>query len=200
MWSVIRFSLALGLVGGIFGDVPEANAQASSSPSDNSDLSYSSTKKVPESVWERAKQGDALSQSVIGMRYLYGDGVPQDYTLAFNWFQKAADQGRDGAQFSLGFMYVKGLGVAKNYTSARIWFQMSADQGNRFAQAALGELHAQGHGVPQDYVEAHKWFNLSASQGFEAATEKRNEIAVRMTPAQIAEAQKLAREWRKKEE
>jgi len=60
-----------------------------------------------------------------------------------------------------------------------------------------------GHGVAQDFVQAHMWFALSAA-GFPAseaknrgiATRNRDEIAARMTPAQLAEAQKLARAWR----
>jgi uncharacterized protein len=42
------------------------------------------------------------------------------------------------------------------------------------------------------------WFNLAAATGSKFATEARDDIAARMTPAQIAEAQKLAREWRPK--
>ena len=49
---------------------------------------------------------------------------------------------------------------------------------------------------PQDYIKAHMWFNLSAAQGEQKAVEDRDKVAQRMTPAQIAEAQKLAREWR----
>ena len=59
-------------------------------------------------------------------------------------------------------------------------------------------MYATGKGVPQDYVRAHMWFNLSAAQGIQNAARKRDDIATRMTPAQIAEAQKLAREWQPK--
>ncbi|MGB8575646.1 MAG: SEL1-like repeat protein, partial [Pseudolabrys sp.] len=53
-----------------------------------------------------------------------------------------------------------------------------------------------GLGVPQDKVRAYMWFNLSAAQGREGAAAFRDLIARRMTPAQIAEAQRLAREWK----
>jgi hypothetical protein len=56
-------------------------------------------------------------------------------------------------------------------------------------------MYANGHGVPQDYVTAHMWFSLSAAQDDGDAAKNRDVIAQRMTPAQIAEAQKLAREW-----
>jgi hypothetical protein len=51
-------------------------------------------------------------------------------------------------------------------------------------------------GVLQDYVRAHMWFNLSAAQGYQDAVKNRDMVALRMTPSQIAEAQKLAREWK----
>jgi hypothetical protein len=46
-----------------------------------------------------------------------------------------------------------------------------------------------------DLVAAHKWFNLAAVRGVEAAKGWRNQLAAEMVPTQIAEAQKLAREW-----
>ena len=67
----------------------------------------------------------------------------------------------------------------------------------------LGLAREFGQGVPQDYMQAHKWFNLSAAGAIDAkirdmASEYRSSVAARMTPAQIAEAQRLASAWRKK--
>jgi len=63
----------------------------------------------------------------------------------------------------------------------------------------LGAMYAAGNGVPQDYVQAHKWRNLAAAHStgdlLTMTTKARDAIAAMMTPAQIAEAQKLAREW-----
>jgi hypothetical protein len=56
-------------------------------------------------------------------------------------------------------------------------------------------MYANGQGVPQDYVAAHMWLNLAAAQGNANASESRDIVANRMTPEQIAEAQRLAREW-----
>ena len=61
-------------------------------------------------------------------------------------------------------------------------------------------LYAKGHGVPQDYVAAHMWFSLSAAKGQKEGVKNRDRAATRMTPAQIAEAEKLAREWLEKHE
>ncbi len=63
-------------------------------------------------------------------------------------------------------------------------------------QFDLGLMYKQGLGVPQDYALAHMWANLAASQGGEDAVKKRDAIASFMTPAQLAEAQRLAREWK----
>jgi TPR repeat protein len=77
---------------------------------------------------------------------------------------------------------------------------MAADQGHANAQSNLGLMYRDGEGVPKDYVQAHMWFNLSSAASSEPSrsmiAENRNAVAEKMTPAQIAEAQKLAREWR----
>jgi TPR repeat protein len=57
-------------------------------------------------------------------------------------------------------------------------------------------MFEQGTGVPQNYVRAHMWFNLSAARGNTTAIGPRNTVASRMTAAQIAEAQKLAADWK----
>ena len=98
-------------------------------------------------------------------------------------------------------MYSYGQGVPQDYAEALKWFRLAADQGLQLAQCNLGLAYANGEGVPQDYVRAHMWFNLSASQGghlFAYAAAHRDSIAKRMTSAQIAEAQKLARERQSK--
>ena len=62
----------------------------------------------------------------------------------------------------------------------------------------LGLIYANGNGVQQDYVLAHMWLNLAGSQGQKGAIKNKNILKKRMIPAQIAEAQKLAREWMEK--
>ncbi len=64
-------------------------------------------------------------------------------------------------------------------------------------------MYRNGEGVPQDYVQAHMWYNLAASkfppgERRDKAVENRYIVAKKMTPAQISEAQKLAREWKPK--
>jgi uncharacterized protein len=71
-----------------------------------------------------------------------------------------------------------------------------ANDGDATAQFNLGVMYAEGRSVPQDYVHAHMWFSLAAAQGEQRAVKTPEMAERRMTPAQIAEAQKLARDWK----
>jgi uncharacterized protein len=127
--------------------------------------------------------------------YYSGRGVPQSFAEAFSWTHKAAQQGEAEAQRDLGFMYSAGQGAVQDYTEAAKWFRKAANQDDAKAQYMLGNMHAIGRGVPLDNLRAHMWLNLSAAKGEKKAAEQRDVLARRMTEAQIAEAQKLAREW-----
>jgi TPR repeat protein len=129
-----------------------------------------------------------------------GEGVPRDQTQAARWFRKAADQGDAMAQSGLGKAYATGEGVPRDLAQAAHWFRKAADQGDATAQGRLGVMYFDGVGVPQDYVQAYMWLNLSASQGIKLAAEERDKVAQRMTPTQIAEARKLARDRKPKPE
>lgn len=109
-------------------------------------------------------------------------------------------------------MYDAGHGVAKDRVAAVKWYLLAAEQGEASAQTSLGFKYWQGEGVPKDYVLAYKWFNLAAALGdpnvfapsgdlvFGAtfAAGARDDLAKLMTPDQIAEAERLAREWKLK--
>ena len=84
----------------------------------------------------------------------------------------------------------------RDYASALRLIRPLAEQGDANAQYNFGVFYDNGLGVPQDKVRAYMWFNLSAAQGREGAAAFRDLIARRTTPAQIAEAQRLAREWK----
>ena len=92
-------------------------------------------------------------------------------------------------------MYALGQGVTQDYAEAVKWFRRAADQGLAQAQTKLGAMYSMGDGVTQDYVIAHMWFNIAAASGNANAEKGRDMAAKQMTRAQIAEAQKMAREW-----
>ena len=151
-----------------------------------------------KAVRNAAEEGNASAQYRLGLLYDGGVGVPQDYRQAKEWFEKAAKQGHAGAQADLGMLYLQGAGVPQSAQMAVFWFSQAAEQGDVLACAKLGWTYAEGRGVRQDFIQAHMWYNLSAAQGEERAAEARDALAKRMTPAQIAEAQRLAREWKPK--
>ncbi len=100
-------------------------------------------------------------------------------------------------------MYNNGEGVVQDYAKAANWFRKAAEHGDAFSQMKLGAMYLQGRGVPQDYVQAHMWFNLGASRfptgkKLDITVKARDYLAAKMTPAQVAEAQRLAREWKPK--
>jgi uncharacterized protein len=150
--------------------------------------------------WYRlaADQGNAVAQSNLGLMYSNGNGVAQNNAEAVKWYRLAADQGEASGQNRLGVMYFYGNGVPQNYVEAAKWYRLAADQGDATAQSNLGLIYYNGNGVPQDYVRAHMWFNLSAAQGEQDAIKYRDDVTLKMAPAQLAEAQKLAREWKPK--
>jgi len=70
-----------------------------------------------------------------------------------------------------------------------------AEQGDSSSQYDLGYMYMHGQGVPQDYVMAHMYFNIAAVSGYKNAIENRGVVGQRMTTSQVAESQKLSREW-----
>ena len=146
-----------------------------------------------------AEAGDAYAQFKLGQRYDEGTGVPQSYRQAMEWFEKAAKQGHVDAQVNLGTLYLQGEGAPQSAQMGLFWFDRAAEQGHPLAFVKLGWMYAQGRGVLQDFLQAHKWYNLAAANGYTKAAGYRDALAKQMTPAQIAEAQKLAREWKPKE-
>ena len=164
---------------------------------------YDAGEGVPQDDGEAVKwfrlaadQGDALAQYSLGDMYRTGEGVPQDYGEAVKWFRLAADQGDASAQNNLGVMYEYGRGVPQDYGEAVKWYRLAADQGDALAQNNLGLMYAKGEGVPQNYIQAHMWLNLAGARGNEKARKTRDIVKDKMTPEQIAEAQRLASVWK----
>ena len=152
-----------------------------------------------------AAEGDARAQSMLGLLYYHGQGVPRDLSEALTWFRAAADQDDPTALFYLGLMFAEGQGVPQDKAEAAKWFHRAADLGEARAQYNLGLFYAEGAAGVPDNVSAHLWFNLaaahfpaSATGDRDAAVNFRDLVARKMTRDQIAEAQKLAREWQPK--
>ncbi|MCZ6448124.1 MAG: tetratricopeptide repeat protein [Alphaproteobacteria bacterium] len=121
-----------------------------------------------------------------------------DYAAALKELRPLALQGLAKAQNRLGFMYDKGQGVRKKYGKAVKWYRKAAEQGLAMAQNNLGYIYADGGGRRRNFVLGHMWWSLAAAKGERRAVNSLPILERYMTPAQIAEAQKLAREWRTK--
>ena len=120
------------------------------------------------------------------------------YATALREWRPLAEQGNAKAQYNLGLMYRKGQGVPQDDAQALQWWRKAAEQGNAGAQNNIGFMYYNGRGVPEDDAQAHMWFNLASSRyppgtDRDRAVKNRDIIAKRMTPAQISEAEKLAR-------
>ena len=136
-----------------------------------------------------------LSASALTMNEAFTAYERGDYATALVGFWNYAEQGDAHAQFNLGIMYASGQGVPEDDAEAVRWYRLAAEQGGAKAQAALGAMYAQGQGVPEDAVSAYAWFSVAAAQGNSNAQGAKEYITRQMTRAQIAEAQKLSREY-----
>jgi TPR repeat protein len=119
----------------------------------------------------------------------------RDYETALRRLRPLADQSNAAAQYTLGTMYTNGQGTPSDNVAAAKLYRLAAEQGHAKAQDTLGVMYVGGWGVPKDDVLAYMWFNLSAAQGDTEASETRDIISRYMTADQIANAQRLAREW-----
>jgi TPR repeat protein len=123
-----------------------------------------------------------------------------DYVAALEAWRPLAERTSESstAQIFLGFMYANGQGLPKNPAAAAGWYRRGAEQDNVLAQIRLGFMYRAGKGVPQDDVQAHLWASLAARQKGhvqKVAQALQQALEAGMTPARIAEAKRLAKEW-----
>ena len=112
-----------------------------------------------------ANAGNPVAETLIGLKYLDGQGIAADPVQAFKWLQKAADSGQAVAQYRLGTMFERGQGVAINPASAAKWYQASANLGNRKAMHNLAVAFAEGSTGKKDMAESARWFSKAAALG-----------------------------------
>lgn len=126
-----------------------------------------------------------------------------------HWLMGQADMKRTFTSLLLGVALLVGgggVGLAQDFdagvaaynrgdyaTAFRVWIALAA-KGDAVAQYNVGVSCDQGRGVTQDYVYAHMWFNIAETSGDADAVNNRDIEARKMTAAQIARAQELARQ------
>lgn len=72
-----------------------------------------------------AQEGDPRAQAYLGVMYLRGQGVPQNFNAAAYWLHLASEAGIPTAQYFLGLMYDKGQGVAQDFVLAHAWLNIA---------------------------------------------------------------------------
>ncbi|MGD0521158.1 MAG: tetratricopeptide repeat protein [Terracidiphilus sp.] len=120
----------------------------------------------------KAESDDAESQFSLGSIYENGQGVPQDYAQAAEWYRKAAESGNVRAQDQLAYLYDQGSGVPQDDAQAAFWMRKAAEQGDSWAQWSLGTLYSEGLGVSRDDKLAALWWRKAAAQGVKEAQKK----------------------------
>ena len=116
-------------------------------------------------LMQRAHDGDAKAEYLLGRSYMTGSGLPQDYVEASKWFQKAAAQGSAEATFGLGYLYEQGKGVSRDYRQAMSYYTVAAKQGDSTAANNLASMFERGEGVHKNPREAEHWYQVAADQG-----------------------------------
>ena len=160
---------------------------------------------------------DAKAQSRLGTMYATGRDVPQDYVQAHKWFNLAAASGDTEAAQALhrAASQMTPEEVAEAERLAQEWqlgdaglaftrgehekalelARPLAERGGAYAQSLLGSMYLAGKGVPQSDLQAFVWASLAANSGDPHLIKIRDRIGLRLTPEELAEAQKLVKEW-----
>eukprot|EP00929_Paragymnodinium_shiwhaense_P119797 TRINITY_DN91697_c0_g1_i1.p1 TRINITY_DN91697_c0_g1~~TRINITY_DN91697_c0_g1_i1.p1 ORF type:complete len:403 (+),score=45.26 TRINITY_DN91697_c0_g1_i1:25-1209(+) len=113
---------------------------------------------------DRAQQGDAVAQHILGMMYGQGNGAPQDDEKALYWTWLSAEGGLVNAQSSLATMYFEGMGAPENKTEAFHWYQRAALAGDASSQMIISRMYMEGLGTEQNDNLAAHWYHRSMSQ------------------------------------
>ena len=111
---------------------------------------------------EQAARTDPEAQYRLGMLYVYGEAVPEDYGRAIALLTSAADQGHVEAAYNLAICYHYGFGTPIDLEKAFALYLFSAQKGYAKGKHLIGRFYYHGWYVPQDEAEAIRWFEASA--------------------------------------
>jgi|GEM_PF-1296909 len=146
-------------------------------------------------ITKAAEQGNLRAQRELSSTYSDGRLVAVDYEKAVKWLMVAATLGDMRSQFHLGMAYYFGeVDLPVNHQKAFEWLSKAADQGDADAQFRIAQMCAGGTGTQQDYVAAYMWLTISKRKMrmLNSGQETRESLAAKMTPEQIAEAERRA--------
>jgi TPR repeat protein len=141
-----------------------------------------------------AEHGLAEGQMCLAWMYEGGVGVPKDAAEAARWTRKAAVQGNEAACIYLAEMYRSGTGVPEDEAEAARWYWKVAERGEESWLLTLAFMYGDGEGVVNNDKISYALFDLVTSRGLDWSLARDN-TALSLTAAELAEAQTLATSW-----
>ena len=148
-------------------------------------------------LFERAaNQGLAPAQYRIANIYETGIGAAKDLALAKAWFEKAAARGNAKAMHNVGVYLAQGIQGKPDYATAVGWFRKAAERNVRDSQYNLAILLARGLGTARDFKASFVWFSLAARDGDAESAKKRDEVATRLSSAELDDAKAAIAQWK----
>ncbi|KQP32750.1 hypothetical protein ASF27_17245 [Methylobacterium sp. Leaf102] len=147
-----------------------------------------------------AQAGYAPAQYKLGGLHEKGLGVPRDLAQAKVWYGRAAEQGNARAMHNLAVIHAETPTASgkPDYTTAGQWFRRAAEYGLRDSQYNLAVLYARGLGVQQDLQQSFLWFSAAGAQGDADAAKKRDDVAAKLEPKDLATARALVAAFKAK--
>lgn len=141
-----------------------------------------------------AGAGYAPAEYKLAGHYEKGSGVVRDLDKAKLWYGRAAEQGHARSMHNLAVLYAENPAAngKPDFASAASWFRQGAEFGVRDSQYNLAVLYARGLGLTQDLVQSYAWFSAAAAQGDDDAAKKRDDVANKLSPTDLASAKSLA--------
>jgi TPR repeat protein len=155
--------------------------------------------QIPDELRQAAESGDRVAIEYLATAYLFRE----NYEEAARWYRRGAELGNPESQVNYAFLLLRGRGVARDESEAFRWFRAAAHSGYAYAYLATAEMYATGKGTERDPIEALaqveialKVLQTSETQNLKAARALRSQLAAELTPQQIEEALRRAREKR----
>ena len=146
-----------------------------------------------------AEAGNSEAQNRVGEMLEFGQGVDRDKQSAFEWYQRAADQGEVSAWHNLGRSYNFGTGVEQDFEAAEDWYRQAADRGYTQSLFFLGTLYATDHGSDTSYnsdIIAYAWLHNAAELGDQTARPIAERLLLKLDSDEIETAKQLAERYK----
>ena len=142
-----------------------------------------------------ANQGLDLAQYNLAILYFTGQGVDQNYSLAFSWTEAAALQGHVNAQANLASLYLDGTGVVQDVNQAIGWFSTAGRSGHADAAMTLALMYRDGKPIERDVVQAHAWAQVAQREEHPEANGVLSDLDAQLNEEQLRAARRLFAQW-----